>query len=254
MTEKNVTTIQTAPTIEDAPLSLRGGRKQIIKGDNTDDIELASLASCADAISTAALKIESSCRTILRNELQPPIKNASDARNTAVKIFQGIAPKLDSTRKRTEAAIAQLESSTQPPKPKDALGAVLASECRSAVARLPQSERAKVINQAINDGDDAFVAALVGASPILSGLGKAEQAALLDGWKRQRHGRTLDRIERLKVALAETDRLSSLLSSYAFGVCAEQNAAITAAQESERLARAAMREAVAGPSSTPSWS
>ena len=148
MTEKNVITIQTAPTIEDAPLSLRGGRKQIIKGDNTDnDIELASLASCADAISTAALKIELSCRTICGNELQPPIKNASDARNTAVKIFQGIAPRLDSTRKRTEAAIAQLVEATQPPKPKDALGAVLALECRapSPACRNPSGPRSSTM-------------------------------------------------------------------------------------------------------------
>jgi hypothetical protein len=128
------------------------------------------------------------------------------------------------------------------PPPKDATAAVYASEVRAALLRMSQADRAKTVTQAITDGDDSFVSAAVTGNVALTGLGKAEAAALADSWKRKRHGTTVERIERLRAGLNEFNRLSSLLSGWSLSLFAEQNAAIAAAEESERLARAAMSD------------
>jgi hypothetical protein len=54
-------------------------------------------------------------------------------------------------------------------------------------------------------------------------LGKAEQKALADAWKRKRHAMAIARIESLRAGLTEFNRLSSLLSGFALSICAEQN-------------------------------
>jgi hypothetical protein len=154
----------------------------------------------------------------------------------------GVAGNIDGVRKRTERAIAALEATTLPPPPKDAMAAFYAAEIRKALLSMPQAERAKAVSAAINDGDDAFVSAAVTGNVALVGLGKAEQAALTDAWRRKRHGATVARIDRLRAGLNEFNRVSSLLSGWAHSICAEQNALIAAAEESERLARAAMSD------------
>ena len=164
---------------------------------------------CAEVITNAAERVQSNCTAILANQMQTPIKNAATARNTAHKIFMGVAGKIDGVRKRTEQTIAALDASTLPPTPKDATAALYAQEIRAALLRMPQAERTKAVTQAINDGDDAFVAAAVLGNVALCGLGKAEQTALADAWRRKRHGATVARIESLRSGLTEFNRLSS---------------------------------------------
>jgi hypothetical protein len=171
-----------------------------------------------------------------------PIKRAADAKTAAHKIFQGIAPKLDTTRQKVEAAIEQLAKSSLPPKPTDAAAAVYAGEIRAALLRMTPAERTKAVTQAIDDGDDTFVGAAVTGNVALTGLGKAEAAALADAWRRKRHGPVLERIDRLRDALQEFNRLSSLLGGFALGLMQEQNAGIVAAERSAELARQAMQD------------
>ena len=71
------------------------------------------------------------------------------------------------------------------------------------------------------------------------GFGSAETFA----WRRKRHGRTVARIESLRAGLSEFNRVSSLLSGWSLSICAVQNAAIAAAEKSERLAKVAMAAA-----------
>ena len=124
-----------------------------------------------------------------------------------------------------------------PPSPKDAMAAIYAGEVRSALSRMPLTERASAVERAIGEGDDAFAVAALTGSPVLVGLGRAEQRALRDVWQRKKHGPTLQRIAKLKAALDEHNRLSSLLSGWSYQLFADDNAAISAAQESERIAR-----------------
>ena len=227
----------------DVPLSLQAASALIEKHGGKDrDEDFDALVQTAGVISNAAERVQSSCKAILANEMAMPVKRAAEARNTAHKIFMGVAGRIDGVRKRTEQTIAALDASTLPPRPKDATAALYAQEIRAALLRMPQAERTKAVTQATIDGDDVFVAAAVMGNGALCGLGKAEQAALADTWRRKRHGATVARIESLRAGLSEFNRLSSLLSGFALSICAEQNERIAAAEESERLARAAMSD------------
>ena len=239
----NVITVPAKPKEIEIPLSLRAASACVEKHAGKDaDENFHALLQCAEDITKAAEKVQTTCAKVLDNQMQTSIKNAATARAAAFKIFQGVAGKIDGVRRRTEHAIAALEASTLPQRPKDAMAALYAAEIRKALLSMPQAERAKAVNAAITDGDDDFVSAAVTGNVTLVGLGNAEQTALADAWRRKRHGATVARIESLRSGLTEFNRLSSLLSGFALSICAEQNEHIAAAEESERLARAAISD------------
>ena len=239
----NVITVPAKPKEIEIPLSLRAAAACVEKHAAKDaDEDFDALVQCAEVITNAAERVQSNCTAILANQMQTPIKNAATARNTAHKIFMGVAGKIDGVRKRTEHAIAALEASTLPQPPKDAMAALYAGEIRKALLRMPETERSRAVNAAIIDGDDAFVSAALLGNVALTGLGKAETAALRDAWRRKRHGGTVARMESLRAGLSEFNRVSSLLSGWSLSLFADQHESIAATEESERLARAAMSD------------
>jgi hypothetical protein len=133
-----------------------------------------------------------------------------------------------------------IKSYRRAPTPKNAMDALAATEVRDALRHMPPEERGKAIRAAIDADDDAFVAAACTGSPVLTGLGRAEQAFHLGAWQRKRHGPTMDRIARLKDGLQQFDDLGSLFMGWSLGLLADNNAAVAAAELSERLAREAM--------------
>ena len=244
--------VMTAKPNLEIPLSLRAATELVNKRKGREaDEHFDHLAQAATKITKTAQTVQSTVAKILANQLSLPIKRASDARNAAHKIFMGVAPDLDKTRRAVESAVQGLEAATLPPAPRNAVDAVLAAEIRTALSRMPPADRAAAVHQAINDGDDAFVGAATQGNVALVGFGPAEQAALRDAWRRKRHAATVERVTHLKEGLAEFNRLSSLLSGWSLGLLAKQDAAITAAEESERQAKAAQ----AGPKAPaePTW-
>lgn len=229
------------------PLSITGAKALVEKHKGGDlSTDMAALAACASDITSAAAKVKTTAEAILGNQLATPIKRTAAAKSATHKIFTGVASKIDATRKRTESTIATLEASTLPPAPKDAVAAFFAGEIRAALRRMQPDERAKAVTAAIADGDDAFVAAAVLGNTALTGLGAAERDALRDAWQRRHHGATLQRIANLRASLDAFDRVSSVFQGWTLGLFAEQNAAIAAAERSERLAKEALASASAG--------
>lgn len=246
----NVITIPAKPKqVPEVPLSLRAcaGLIEKHKGKG-DDADFDALVATADEIGKCAETVQTTCEKILGNEMAMPIKRTADAKKAAHKLFEKIAPKLDSTRKRVETVVEQLEKSTLPPAAKDAVSAVYYGEVRSALLRMPIGERAKAVRSAIaSGGDDQFVAAALLGNPVLTGLGVAERDALLHEWRRIRHQDVLERIGRLRGGLDRFNHLSSLLGGYACGLFADENDAISRAEASMEQASAAMAD-VAGAS------
>ncbi|MGH6865600.1 MAG: hypothetical protein ACREDO_05395 [Methyloceanibacter sp.] len=243
-TPTKVTTIPTKLEPLEVPLSLAAASRLVEKrgGKDQDDV-FAVMVDTAGDITKAAERVRDTVTKILGNQMNTSIKNAADARASASKIFTRLAPRLDTVRQRTEAAIEQLEQSTQPPRPKDVAAGIYAGECRAALLRMSPAERACTVEQAISDGDDAFVAAAVSGNVALTGLGKAEAVALCEAWRRKRHRSTVERITRLRAGLDEFNRVSSLLGGWSLGVLADKNAAIDAATRSAELAAKAVATA-----------
>jgi hypothetical protein len=78
------------------------------------------------------------------------------------------------------------------------------------LARMPAAERSKAIKQAIDSGDDAFVAGAVTGSPILTGLAPAKQQMFRETWRSRRHPEKAAQLARWKAGLAELDRLGPM--------------------------------------------
>jgi hypothetical protein len=229
----------------EVPLSLRAAAELVEKrreGNTDHDPDFDAMLDASAAITNAAEKTRATVSAIMANQMATPIKNAAAARDAANKIFKSVAVKLDGARRRVETELMALTAKTAPPAPRDAIQALHHQEIRKALLRLPQAERSKAVEAAITEGDDMLVAAAVIGSPLLTGLGKAEAAALANAWRRQRHSDTMGRIDRLRNGLEEFNRISSLLSGWSLSLFNEQDAAVVAAQESERLAQAAMSD------------
>jgi hypothetical protein len=58
------------------------------------------------------------------------------------------------------------------------------AECRAALSKLPEADRGREVERAIAEHDDAYASAALGGSTRLTGLGVAQQAALLAVWRR----------------------------------------------------------------------
>lgn len=225
------------------PISLTAARTFVEEegGKDTDpDPVLEQLAQVAGSITATAEKVKDTVTKVLDNRMATELKNVADAKNAASRIFRNVAPKLDGASRDVERAIEHLENGVALPAPKDAVGAAYAAEVRAALSRMPEEQRAKAVRHAIRDGEDQFVAAAVLGNVALSGLGPAERNALADEWKQARHGPTLQRIERLRAAANQFDRMCALLSGWSMSLFEDQNAAIAAAEKSAELAKAAL--------------
>ena len=241
----NITPIKPKPDLE-VPLTLRGASQLIEKrrrGNKDQDGTFDLMSETAASITAAADKVKASVAAILDNQMQTPIRNTALAQKAAQKVWDKLAPKLTDVHHRARQKIEELEASAMPPAPKNAMDQLAHAEIRSALRNMPSSERSKAIHAAIEAGDDAFVSAACTGSPILTGLGKAEQALHLNNWQRKRHGPTMERIARLEEGLDQFDQLSTSFMEWSLSLLADKNAAVIAAERSEELAKQAMDNA-----------
>src|SRR5262249_44370112 len=99
----NVITVPAKAREFEVPLSLRAAGELVAKHKGEQhDAELDELVATAEEITKVADKVQSSCTTLLANKMQTELRNTADAKVTASKLFQRIAPRLDGARKRAE--------------------------------------------------------------------------------------------------------------------------------------------------------
>jgi hypothetical protein len=234
------------PKMPEVPLSLAAASKLIEKhkAKGEDDI-LDAMVRGADNLTEAAQHITQSASKILANVMQPQIKRLSNARRRTKEISDAANKKLTDTRDRIDAAIAKLEGATLPSAPKDATAMIYAGEVRTAIAKMKPDERIKACRDAVETSDEPFIAAVITGSSMLTGMTATELEVVKDMWRRKHHSDTVERARRLRTAQAELDRQAALFTSWSGSLFVEQNAAITAAEKSAELAKAAMAEASA---------
>jgi hypothetical protein len=177
---------------------------------------------------------------ITGNAMETPAKNSKlgmeAVARTATKTFE----KIDRTLSMAETALAQFKKTTDPKQPKDGIEAIYFSECRAALSKLPEADRGREVERAIAEHDDAYASAALGGSTRLTGLGVAQQAALLAVWRAKRFPEVTARIDRLTDSFRQLDRISAMFRDWYSSIGREQNAAVKAALESEKLAREAI--------------
>jgi hypothetical protein len=226
--------------VPEVPLTVKGAAGLIAKhnGKQPDDI-LDLIQRTATELAAAAEQIPTSYARIMGNQLQSQIQNATAAKKVLAQLRERAQAKVDANRDRAELAIERLQGSILPQVKPDTLGVIAelqAIEVRQLLRGLKPNERLQVLNDAVAGGDEQFVYAALSSMPHMTGLTGNEMVLTKDYWMRHHHPETLQRIGRLKAALSDLDRSSSIFAKWASGVGAEQNASIAAAEQSAKLA------------------
>jgi hypothetical protein len=209
------------------------------------DAVFDTMVECARGITESSSRIESTVEAIMKNQMQPEVKRAADAKAATFKLFEREAAKIDSARDRTERAILQLDQSTAPVAPRDAVAALLHQEIRQALFAMKSEDRHAAVVAAIKGGDDTFASAALSNHTALTGLGVAERDALADLRRRTMFADEVARAERLRAGLNELDRLAAMFGGWSLGLFAEKDGAIAAAERSAELAKEALAGLVA---------
>ena len=119
--------------------------------------------------------------------MHTPIANAANARRVTFDLYEQGSRKIDAARERTLKEIAKIEAETySPPEPKHVSGSMLEAEIRNALAAMKPKERANAIHEAIENGDDATVGAIMRGPLLLTGLTASEREIMRHRWRAKR--------------------------------------------------------------------
>ena len=138
--------------------------------------------------------------------------------------------------KLAQVEISDIEKKTAaPPKPKDVAGQLANMELES-VPRGIAGRRAnrRLSPDALAAGDEAIVAAVLTAPPLLSGLSPGEYGLRLAEWRLRNHGAELERMGRLRKALTDVERAGPLLTGFVDSLTDAE--LVRAAEETSRAA------------------
>jgi hypothetical protein len=210
-----------------------------------EPIEDAVLAGMHDAMRRGREAAEASLDAhdkIMKNMMKTPIDNARRARKVAFERFDAAAREIDKARAKGEAEIARIEAATSSPgEPKSTADAFQREAIRNVLASMAPEKRAQAVETAIEDDDrDVLIAAFTGPV-MLTGLGKAEREALRERWRHKHYPAELDRVKRLKAAIADLSRGGTLLLEFVDGLTDAD--AIKHAEQAEASALAASKVA-----------
>lgn len=187
----------------------------------------------------AAEKAKRIADAVLANEMQTLPARHRSVKDEAWKAVDMPLKRFDAALAAARHEIDALEARTMaPPRPSGAADAMLASEVRARLASLPEGDRREALEAALVAGDDAVIGAALHGPAMLSGMTTPQHSNLRDRWRGIRHGEAMDRINRLKAALADTERGGTLLVGYT-STLVDSNV-VELAEASEKAARKAI--------------
>lgn len=195
-----------------------------------------------DAMASGRAAAEKATRiadAVLANEMQTLPARHRRVKDEAWKAVDMPLKRFDAALAAARHEIGAIEARTfAPPRPVHAADAMLASEVRARLANLPEGDRRDALEAALVAGDDAVLGAVLNGPAMLSGLSKPQYDNLRDRWRSSRHADEVDRIDRLKAALGDTERGGTLLLGYASSLA--DSRVIERAEASEAVAREAI--------------
>lgn len=228
---------KTTPQIE-APISLRGAPQFIRRhaGKDADDI-IDKMIEAAEGFSSAAQKIAEGANTILADKMQTPERNMQRARNFIWRCWEPASKRGDQVRAHVESVIQRLDAETMPRSPAPAL----AAEIRQRLAAMTPKDRKTTLAEHMHDQD--VIGAAIHASSFLTGLSAAEREKILHDWRMSHHAPTMQRIARLKAALADLDRLHGIFLTWWSKLDSSWRDAVVEAEASEAAAKKVLEDA-----------
>ena len=156
------------------------------------------------------------------------------------KLFPTAAKKLDAASNALTRAIQSMEEGLRAPIVASTHTPVT-TEIANYVRSLPLSERMSFLSNAIQDGDEVTMNAVLSRPHYLSGLTKEMQAALTEKYNRRRDPVAVKRLDLMKMALARIDAAGPLLVRSIDGLIGARNETVRKLRERSAKTAAALR-------------
>lgn len=207
---------------------------------DTDDPHLQALHDGVKSAREVSSKIAAMTSIVLKNTMKSEAARHAEARNAGFDLLRNVTETLDAASKATQLEIDRLQKLTQgPAQPKDGPALAWQSEIRQRLANLPEARRNEILDHAAATGDDATVAAVTAVPPWVLNMSATDVGMIRRNWATKKHAAELDRLERLRKALSDTQRAGSLALSFVDGLTDSQM--IEAATASEKAAQEALK-------------
>lgn len=174
-------------------------------GDPIPDGTIDTLAGSARHAREAAESLKAFYDATLADTSRTGDARLLELRKQALKVAEIQAHRLDAAREQAQADVNALAGSIHEP---PAIDATLAAEIRAAGKAMTLEQRREWITNAIKDGDDVTIAALLRAPGYLSGLSAEAQAGFRAVWQQRRYPGEYERLQRLKAASAAQERVA----------------------------------------------
>ena len=189
-----------------------------------------ALVSLADALS--------------RDKAVTPEANALRLRDSALRLAEASAKKLDEAKAHAEEEIAALEQRIgTPPPPRDQLAVSMEVEIRSRLATMSDADRDKAIEGAFANKDQAVLSAVVRGAAFLSGMSPARYSMARHRYGALFHPEEMARRDRLKNALDATERSGKSFINFVTLMATNQTVTLAEAHANARAAEQAIAAA-----------
>jgi hypothetical protein len=151
------------------PLSLT--EDFVSEADAAEDEILGEIRDVLRASREAAEHALDGVKKVKANVMNTAAQNAKQARELAWKFFEHAAVKIDRSRERCDRTVEKIQRDIAAPSvPTGVAGVMLHGEIRAALARMTHEQRSKVINDAIESGDEDSVETRLCGAQWRSGL------------------------------------------------------------------------------------
>ncbi len=202
-----------------------------------DDELVAAMAAAARGVRESVERAAQAAVTIRANPLQTPLANERSLRAASFKFLEGALPRVDQTSRHAMETIKSLEEKVRAPLPPANIGdATLEQQIQNRLAQMDDTERSKALSQAVTEGDARVISAISRGPSWLTKVGEAERDLRIDQWRRRTFPQEVARIEKLRAAVTDLDKVARLAMKFAADLT--NGAEIAEAEAKESSARA----------------
>lgn len=176
-------------------------------GQVVPDAAIGSLAAAVRKTRENVHALVSMADALSQDRTSTAEANALKLRESALRLAEATAQKLDDAKVAAELEIEQIEQRTaQPPAPADQATVALEAEIRTRLTGMSDAVRDKVLGDAFSAGDMAVIGAVLRGPAFLAGMHQTRQEMIRHRYRTAYHGDDYARRDRLRNAVQAADR------------------------------------------------
>lgn len=211
------------------------------------DAAIAALATAVRMTRLNSEQLAAFAETLGKDRLTAPDAARLKLRDTALKLAEATAKKLDDAKAAVQREIEEIDTLTgTPPALRDQFSAGLEAEIRARLASMPEKARDEAVNKAFTEKDAGIIAAVLRGPALLVGMNQSKQSIIRHRYRHTFHPNEAARLKRLTAALEATERSGrsflGYIASAATGAATEIAEAAANARAAEQAIAAAITE------------